>query len=111
MEGPAVGCDINEFINPLEMYLALKEETFDMLALAEDLAAYGPVAPPLLDGVAQTTLSTESVVVAFWLEGWYRAVLLNDVTDLKPDTIVAVRFIDYGNCDQVCTLNNVRCTC
>ena len=103
VEGAAVSCDINEFISPVDFHLSLKEEAFDMLALAQDLNAYGPATPPLLDALSPTTsvLKCGTVVVALWSEGWYRAALLEDVAEPKPETVVNLRFIDYGNCDQV----------
>ena len=77
-----------------------------MSALTQELAAYGPTSSPLLDTFAAAatsppTLPAGSVVVALWSEGWYRAALLRDVAEPKQETVVDVRFIDYGNCDQV----------
>ena len=106
VDGAAVGCDINEFITPLDFRLSPKQETNEMSALTQELAAHGPTSSPLLDTFAAAaasppTLSAGSVVVALWSEGWYRAALLRDVAEPKPETVVDVRFIDYGNCDQV----------
>ena len=103
VEGAAVGCDINEFASPLDMHLSLKEESFDMLALTRDLLVYGPATPPLLESLSSipAVLKAGTVVVALWSEGWYRAALLADVSAPRPETVVDVRFVDYGNCDQV----------
>ena len=103
MEGAAFGCDINEFVSPVDMHLSLKEEVFDMLALTQDLFAYGPTSPPLLDSLASkpAELKAGTVVVALWSEGWYRAALLQDVASPQAEMTVNVRFVDYGNCDEV----------
>lgn len=83
LEGPAAGCDINEFVSPFDMHLSLKEETPGMSAMTQELASFGPTATPLLEAVASKSLSAGSVVLALWMEGWYRAAVLSDVNDLK----------------------------